>query len=157
MKSFQQKNCYVTLELCIYFLIPINNNIKNTPKIYLRSKQKEYLMESLYYSEENDEDQFIETNSANNASTQIKLKLLSYNTRAIYVHLQESCREKVNYQKLEECPTNEYQSLLPTVLWDSKKEIEGLCAEEIKNNIFRSVCENICKLDQIMLNEEFQL
>ena len=53
-------------------MIPINNNIKNTPKIYLRSKIKQYLMESLYYSEENDEDQFIETNSANNASTQIK-------------------------------------------------------------------------------------
>ena len=82
---------------------------------------------------------------------------MSYNTRAIYFHLQESCREKVNDQKLEECPANEYQSLLPTILWDTKKEIEGLSAEEIKNNIFRSVCESICKLDQIMLNEEFQL
>ena len=74
-------------------MIPINNNIKNTPKIYLLSKIKEYLMESLFYSEENDEDQFIETNSANNQALKLN-ESFCHTTQTQYMSISKNPAER---------------------------------------------------------------
>ena len=111
-------------------------------------------MKSLYSSEKSEADQFIEINSANNSSTQIKLKLLSSNTIWIHDHFQKSWSENVNDQKWKEFSINEYQSLFPTVFWDARKVIKELSIEEIQENILSSVCKNNKNSNQIILKKK---
>ena len=83
-------------------------------------------MKSSNSSEISDENQLIESCSDNYTNTLIKWKLLSYNMRAISVHLQESYNEKKNESRARRTPENEWQSSLTKIIWDTKKAIKRI-------------------------------
>ena len=110
-------------------------------------------MESSYHSEESEESGLIEVNSAHSVKPRIKWKLLSYNTRIISVHLQESHIEEVKDLKSSKWVDDKTETRLPQIFWDTKKEIKGLGTEEIEEKILCSISDNNNKVHQSMLKK----
>ena len=138
-------------------MISWNNKSKNNSKICSNPTIKEDLMEILNKNEESEESQLAETQSARDAIMPINWKLISYNSKTISIHLQESCCLKEEDEKREGGDANKFQTERLKVFWDTKKAIKGWNVEEIKNNILKTVFESIDKTDKILQKNEVQL